>query len=202
MGRFGVVGPAGRERAIALLTLAFSSDPVMRWGWPDPRTYLEHWPPVADAFGGEAFAHGTAYGLQNCAAVALWLPPGVSPPGEMVLGFMRAGMDDETFADYSSVFDQMDAHHPNDDHWYLTLMGVDPALQGRGLGAALLGLALEICDRDRLPAYLEATSPRSRDLYLRHGFEVAGTIQAGTSPPLWPMLREPAPQGTRSRPLT
>jgi hypothetical protein len=51
--------------------------------------------------------------------------------------------------------------------------------------------ALKPCDSDGLPAYLEATSPRSRNLYARHGFKVVEIIQAGTSPPLWAMLREP-----------
>ena len=46
-------------------------------------------------------------------------------------------------------------------------------------------------DREAQPAFLEATTPRSRDLYARHGFEVAGEIQAGKSPPMWPMLRSP-----------
>ena len=31
---------------------------------------------------------------------------------------------------------------------------------------------LERCDTERMPAYLNAGSARSRDLYLRHGFEV------------------------------
>jgi hypothetical protein len=53
---------------------------------------------------------------------------------------------------------------------------------------------LAICDRDGLPAYLEATSERSRDLYLRLGFEITGLIQGKTSPPMWAMLR--AHQGT------
>jgi len=28
-------------------------------------------------------------------------------------------------------------------------------------------------------------------LYERFGFEALGVIQAGTSPPMWPMLRKP-----------
>jgi GNAT superfamily N-acetyltransferase len=90
------------------------------------------------------------------------------------------------------VFEQMDQLHPSDAHWYLPLTGVDPVAQGRGLGSALLRHTLMTCDSDRLPAYLEATSPRSRDLYLRHGFNVVEVIKSGTSPPLWAMLREPA----------
>jgi GNAT superfamily N-acetyltransferase len=164
----------------------------MRWGWPDSEQYLTYWPQVADAFGGKAFDHGTAHGLENCVAIALWLPPGVEPDAETVMELMRESMNDQTFDDISGVFEQMDEFHPTDDHWYLPLTGVDPVAQGRGLGSALLRHALKTCDRDGLPAYLEATSPRNRDLYARHGFNTVGIIQAGTSPPLWAMLRESA----------
>ena len=60
-------------------------------------------------------------------------------------------------------------------------MGVEPASQGRRLGSTLLQHNLDKCDRDGLPAYLEATSPRSRNLYARHGFDDVATIQAGSS---------------------
>jgi hypothetical protein len=52
---------------------------------------------------------------------------------------------------------------------------------------------LERCDRDRVPAYLEASSPRNRALYERHGFEVMEECRyADDGPPLWRMWREPA----------
>jgi len=187
-----VIEATDRQRAVASLTLAFSSDTVMRWGWPDSERYLTYWPQIADAFGGAAFDHGTAHGLEDCVAVALWLPPGVGPDGETVMGLMRESMDDQTFEDINGVFEQMDELHPTDDHWYLPLTGVDPVAQGRRLGTTLLRHALKTCDSDGLPAYLEATSPRSRNLYARHGFNIVQTIQAGTSPPLWAMLRDPS----------
>jgi len=69
---------------------------------------------------------------------------------------------------------------------------VDPLLQGRGIGSELLRAGLDRCDEQQLPAYLEATSPGSRGLYARHGFEELGVIQNGAMPPMWPMLRRPA----------
>jgi GNAT superfamily N-acetyltransferase len=138
-----VIEAADRQRGVASLTLAFSSDPVMRWGWPDPERYLTWWPRIADAFGGGAFDHGTAHGLEDCVAVALWLPPGVGPDGETVMGLMRESMDDQTFEEINGVFEQMDELHPKDDHWYLPLTGVDPVAQGRGLGTQLLRHALK-----------------------------------------------------------
>jgi ribosomal protein S18 acetylase RimI-like enzyme len=70
-------------------------------------------------------------------------------------------------------------------------MGVDPFHQGKGFGSALMQHALTPCDRDRKLAYLESTNPKNIPLYERHGFELLGTIQVGTSPPLFPMLRKP-----------
>ena len=109
-------------------------------------------------------------------------------------------MSDQVFEDVNGMFEQMDELHPSGDHWYLPLTGVDPPAQGRRLGSTLLQHALAICDADRLPAYLEATSPRSRNLYAHHGFNDLGVIQAGSSPPLWAMLREPASSSRDSSP--
>ncbi len=95
---------------------------------------------------------------------------------------------DEVFA----FLDQMGEFHPTQEHWYLPLMGVDVTSQSRGYGSALLRHALELCDSDGLPVYLEATTPRNKALYERHSFEELGVIQAGASPPMWPMLRKPA----------
>jgi ribosomal protein S18 acetylase RimI-like enzyme len=83
----------------------------------------------------------------------------------------------------------MGSFHPSEPHWYLPLIGVDPAYQGRGLGSELLSRGLARCDRDGVPAYLEATSLRSVSLYERFGFETAGQIQTKTSPPIVPMIR-------------
>jgi ribosomal protein S18 acetylase RimI-like enzyme len=151
-----------------------------------------YWPSFAEAFGGRAFDHGTAHGIENCRAVALWMRHGVEPDEEAIVGLMAESTDEAIFKDVNGLFEQMGALHPAVDHWYLPLIGVDSGAQGRGLGSALLRHALSSCDSDGLPAYLEATNPRNRDLYARHGFKVVGVIQAGSSPPMWAMLRKPA----------
>jgi ribosomal protein S18 acetylase RimI-like enzyme len=87
------------------------------------------------------------------------------------------------------LFAQMERHHPAEACWYLPLIGVDPSCQGRGHGSALLRYALEQCDRDGVPAYLESSNPRNIPLYQRQGFEIIGTIQADRSPTVVPMLR-------------
>ena len=48
------------------------------------------------------------------------------------------------------------------------------------------------CDREGVPAYLEATTRDSLRLYERLGFEVIGEFAPAGGPPLWPMWRHPA----------
>ena len=186
-----VIRPADRRRGVAALTHAFAADPVMRWAWPDAYQYATYWPRIAEAYGGRAFDCGTAHVLENFAAVALWLPPGAGSDDATLGEVIAQSCGDQILRDLDAVFEQMARFHPAGDLWFLTLIGVDPAAQGRGLGSALLRHGLAACDRDGLPAYLEATSPRNRALYERHGFRVIEVIQAGSSPPMWAMIREP-----------
>jgi ribosomal protein S18 acetylase RimI-like enzyme len=85
----------------------------------------------------------------------------------------------------------MGTYHPSEPHWFLPFVGVDPLQQGKGFGSALLQHTLIQCDRDSKLAYLESSNPKNISLYERHGFEVLGTIQVGTSPSIFPMLRRP-----------
>lgn len=176
---------------IGVITLAFSGDPMARWAFPDPATYLAAMPEVARAFGGNGFAHGTAHLVDGGLAAAMWLPPGVHPDSDRLAALTEEHVPEERLGDMMQVFEQMEAYHPADPCWYLPLIGVDPACQGRGFGSALLRYALDRCDREGSPAYLESSNPRNVPLYQRHGFEIMGTIQVGTSPTLVPMLRQP-----------
>jgi GNAT superfamily N-acetyltransferase len=85
----------------------------------------------------------------------------------------------------------MELRHYRRPHWYILAVGVRPEHQGQGLGSALLAPTLERCDREGLPAYLEASSERSAALYVRLGFEHLRELRFAGSPPLWQMLRSP-----------
>jgi ribosomal protein S18 acetylase RimI-like enzyme len=143
-----------------------------------------------EGFGGGAFAYNSAHCTGGYAGAALWLPPAAHPDEEAVGEILERTVADAIRADLFAIFEQMAGYHPDGPHWYLPMIGVDPAHQGQGHGSALLQHALEQCDRDHLPAYLESTNPRNIPLYQRHGFEAIGTIQVGSSPPLIPMLRQ------------
>ncbi len=179
------------ESAIAVVVLAFSADPAARWTWPDAQQYLIQFPKFIRALGGKSFAHGSAYYVDGYAGAALWLPPEVRPDEDALSTLLQSTGSQQAQNDLAAIFEQMGRYHPEEPHWYLPFIGVDPSQQSKGYGAALMKHALLPCDRDRKLAYLESSNPKNIPLYEHFGFELLGTIQEGTSPPIFPMLRKP-----------
>jgi ribosomal protein S18 acetylase RimI-like enzyme len=176
---------------IDVVVRAFAADPAARWSWPDSQQYFTHFPSFVRAVAGKAFTHGSAYYVDGYAAAALWLPPNVHPDEDKLTSLAQRSVAEKIQKDFLSVFEQMDHYHPSEPHWFLPFMGVDPSQQGKGFGSALLQHTLIQCDRETKLAYLESSNPRNIPLYKRHGFELLGTIQIGTSPSIAPMLRRP-----------
>lgn len=173
------------------LKMAFVADPATRWVWPEPQKYLSNFSSFAKAFGGQAFECKSAHYVGNYSGAALWLPPNVHPDVDALTALMQSSGSDEARKDGPEVFERMSSFHPNEPHWYLPLLGVDPLYHGKGLGSALMEHALILCDQDNKYAYLESSNPKNVTFYKRLGFEILGTIQVNTSPPIIPMLRKP-----------
>ena len=180
-----------RNRATATLLLAFSADPVMRWMYPEPERYVASFPALLLAFGGQSFTDETVWRLGDFVAVGLWMRPGVDPDGETTIAHLEATVTPERLDDLLAMFGQMEDAHPSTPLWYLPWFGTDCHRQGEGVGSQLMRGCLEVVDRDHLPAYLDSTNPRNVPFYERHGFRVTAQSQAGSSPPIISMLREP-----------
>jgi ribosomal protein S18 acetylase RimI-like enzyme len=177
--------------ALALMTTAFADDPAVRWMYPEPQQYQDHFPNFIEAFAGKAFECGTVNYSPDFTGAALWLPPHVQPDEAVVAGVLQRSVAEEKLPEVFSLLEQMGTFHPTEPHWYLPMLGVGPGNQGRGIGSTLLAKAIARCDREYLPAYLESTNPRNISLYERFGFSSIGRIQTQSSPPIIPMLRPP-----------
>ena len=83
------------------------------------------------------------------------------------------------------------AHCPG-PHWQLAPLAVSPALQGQGVGSALLRHGLKIIDSQKGTLFLDTQEQRTADYYSRFGFEtVERQYINGTDIPIIGMVRNP-----------
>ena len=180
------------------LARAFYDDPVTEWWLPDESSRMRGARRAFEAMFLKRIClpRDETYTTGDVVGGALWMPPGEWQVGRVenfrLLPFMAAVFGRRLLRVMRSL-GHMDSKHPHEPHYYLFILGVDPGWQGKGVGSALMRPVLDRCDRERLPAYLEATTTRNRELYGRNGFEVVEEIELpGGGPPLWRMWREPA----------
>lgn len=179
------------------LASAFYDDPHFRWIVRDDAARMHRLERSFATFIRRIWLpHQASYAHERQIGAALWLPPGswhLDPLAQLRLlpSIVRALRGDTLRL--LRAFKFIERKHPRKgEHWYLPMIGVTPAWQGRGYGSALLRPMLTRCDTERTPAYLEASTPRNRALYERHGFEVLEECRyASNGPPFWPMWREP-----------
>jgi GNAT superfamily N-acetyltransferase len=178
------------------LAKAFDDDPVMTYLFPDDASRPRR---LSGLFSllmrRHHLVHGEIWIEDGHPGAALWDPPDQwkLPAREQILSLpthVRL-MGRRTLIGLQSL-GEAEKQHPKEPHWYLAVLGTQPAFQGKGIGSALLGPVLERCDRVGLPAYLESSKEQNIPFYRRHGFEVTGEIKLGkTGPTVWPMWRPP-----------
>jgi ribosomal protein S18 acetylase RimI-like enzyme len=189
--RVQTAGINDQPRLIATMSLAFSTDPAVRWMYPAPENYLDYFPQFVSAFGGRASECGTAHFIGDVQAAALWLPPSIQSDEDALMNLFERTIPEQNRQALFSMFEQMGDYHPHNPHWYLPLIGVEPIQQRRGYGSMMLEHALKVCDEDQMSAYLESSNPENIPLYQRHGFEGLGIIQAGAPHQLHPCSAVP-----------
>jgi ribosomal protein S18 acetylase RimI-like enzyme len=195
--RFAKQPLADAPRLARALASAFQDDPVIAWIFPDEHRRRGVLPAFMEfRLRKLAFPHDEVWMSAGGTAAAVWFPPPgrwqlsrsqrlrLLPPLVRFLGLRTASV--------LGGLERMEARHPHDrSHWYLFILGTEPAAQGRGLGSALLAQMLARVDADGMPVYLESSSERNLALYGRHGFEVTGEVAIPGGPRIWPMWREP-----------
>jgi predicted GNAT family acetyltransferase len=185
-------------RVANALAEAFMDDPVYTWMVPGgPR----HETRLRAMFTAELEQYvlpngGTVWTTSGCDGAVAELPPGAwEMPKSMTLSqtLMWARAFGRRLLLAARVARATEERHLREAHFYVRIVGVRTALQGRGLGSALMQPTLQRADAAGLPAYIEASTERSAALYERLGFvhrEVLELPDGG--PPVWLMRRPPA----------
>jgi ribosomal protein S18 acetylase RimI-like enzyme len=151
------------------------------------------------AFVDISWRHGTSEVLvrdDRVVAVALSFGRGAYPPPmsaqlAMALRVARTGL--RSALRYARTGEHLQRLHPREPHWYLFFLGVEPSLQGRGLGGTLLQRFTARADQDGVIGYLETDRETNVPLYRRHGFEITNdsVLLNVEQLRLWTMRRDP-----------
>ena len=191
--------PADAPALSQVIADAFHDLPQSHWLVADSAIRREIFPGYFRLYVEHALASGIVYTTADRSAVALWLPAGeedAAPPDDYDERLAAAtGPWLERFLAFDATLDQ---NHPGGiAHHQLAFLAVSPDGQGQGIGTSLLRAHHQLLDHEmRVPAYLEAAEPRSRQLYLRHGYADRADgpfLFPDGGPPMWPMWREPQP---------
>jgi GNAT superfamily N-acetyltransferase len=187
--------PTDIERLSKLLTDAFLISPVGDWLISDVGVRRKVYLPYFEIFVRHSLDHGIVDITEDLTGIAIWQPRAddTPPPDDYDERLEQAtGRWVEQFRSLDRAFDRQ---HPHGTfHHHLAFLGVLPGEQSRGIGSALLRHHHAVLDAEGIPAYLEASTSRSRDLYLRHDYQQWGVFHLpDDGPPLWPMWRNPNP---------
>jgi GNAT superfamily N-acetyltransferase len=191
------VTAADRQGITAAMARAFDDDPFANWFAAQDGKRSER---IAEflrlALEKFTLPFGECYTTDDIEGGAYWNPPGtwklgllqqlmMTPDMARVAGWRRLPKIIDGIA-------KVEKRHPEKPHFYLLALGVEPELQGRGIGGRLMQPVLERCDREGIPAYLESSKERNVPLYERNGFEVTEVFQVPHGgPPIWLMWRDP-----------
>ena len=186
----------------AVLARAMANDPVFTYMLSDPVERERLTPPLMAAWTRYGLLFGEVYVTAGpVEASAIWLPPSLIRTEEQRdragLTAVVSAFSDGARARYDAVgqdHDRVRGAAQSVPHWYLVLIGVDPARQGLGLGSLLLRAGLSRVDQDGVECHLFTEQSRNVPLYQRYGFEIAveGDIPDG-GPHFWFMRRRPHP---------
>jgi ribosomal protein S18 acetylase RimI-like enzyme len=189
---------ADLPRAAAVVARAFHDDPVFEWALPGSDRRARVLPTFFATVTRLAMYCEETYTTSDISGVAIWYPPDPPPATRTQLresGMLNLpdafGRDD--YKRFRAGIDVLERLHKRDmpqPHWYLAVLGIDPSMQGRGIGSALIVPILERADLAGLPCYLETEKEINLAFYRRHGFEVIVEDNIpDNGPRFWTMLR-------------
>ena len=188
--------PADHAALTESLVDAFFDDPVTVWSSPHAASRRKMLRKFFAAYLKAKQKYDLVWADDDLTGAALWLPPGkwkntlsedMALLPSMLYPRLLARAPLVGYGLYRT--EQLHPAHP--DHFYLATIGVSPAGQGKGIGSALLKPVLDICDRDGVPAYLEASKFENVDYYARFGFRLTSETKLPRGPSVYLMWRDP-----------
>ncbi len=153
--------------------------------------YLDYSMAEAETYGKLFIPEHHQYG------VSIWTKP-LTPDLELKRNaekkaFIKHYMGNESLSIYTTITSFMSAQTEGlipDDAWYLSILGVTPQFQGKGLGTGLVSGVLQETDKCSTFTYLETFNAASINFYKKLGYEISRRIEEPvTQSPYWILVR-------------
>ncbi|RAO66336.1 uncharacterized protein BHQ10_002348 [Talaromyces amestolkiae] len=141
--------------------------------WPSTQVPIEILRPYFE----KSIAHRVLHGAElveagNWAAVAVWVPPGISIPA--------SGALDPRIHEYRDRFAEVKKEYMQDrQYWYLNLIGRHPDRTEPGVVRALIDPYLHRARAAGIPVWLEAISEHGRQVYEHLSFRTVAEVRLG-----------------------
>lgn len=167
---------------------------------PDPRTAREAMLDYYDL----SMAEGATWGrlgrpAEGSYGISIWSLPLPKEQADAKAAAKQIALARALGLHCSDIFNRIEAsmavHEETldlDGYWYLSILGVDPAEQGKGLGGSLVTPVLSEADQLGRHSYLTTFSPRNIPFYERLGYRIAGEFpEPVTQSCFWVLTRSP-----------
>ncbi len=168
--------PRDLDLVTAIISAAFTGDPLWSWAVPEPERRAELWRFTLAS----TLRYRCTWIADGGAAAATWIPPGgeeLTPEAQQHLPALLSELCGARAGEVAELMDRFDAHHPaGEPHYYLSLLGTDPGHRGRGIGMALLAENLAAFDAAGVPTYLESSNPANVGRYEAIGYRQVGSF--------------------------
>lgn len=179
-----VATPKDIDAIVDAMTTAFFQDPLWGPAFPDePRRAMQA-ATMWRLYVTSAQRYPWTLVTPGVEAAAVWIPPN----GTELTPHEEAGLEElltqaagtEAAKAILAIYAQLEAAHPTEPCFYLTLLGVHDNHRGKGLGMGLLAESLVRIDALGVPAYLESSNPANIARYQRAGFIPRDEITTAT----------------------
>jgi len=186
--------------ASKVLSQAFHNDPLMLYLFPDSTERENKLPSMMELL----LRIGIKYGIVHTTSpklegIAVWFPSNKAKVTTW-MGLLNGGISyffkhgskavkkQNRFYNYIySVHKHLIPSH----HWYLSIIGINPQCQGKGLSRVLFDSMLNKIDDQNIPCFLDTNNEKNLPIYARFGFKILKEYEIpGTSIVNWAMIRE------------
>lgn len=176
----------------SVMDKAFADDPTVLWVSDAPEIFANEHHRYVQLCAEPAFDLGGVHATTDFTGAAIWYPPEIGVSDANYEMFKKTVRFPNKIDGLGALAEACDQYRPEQPHWTLELIAVDPAAQNRGIGGKLMAFGLAIADRAGLPVFLTSSNSANLPFYQRLGFCQVAEVRKSGMPTMYPMVRKQA----------